>query len=59
MRHKLKIISAGLCLLPFFWACDGAKESASPVDVQVENLLKQMTLREKIGQMNQIGRAHV
>lgn len=59
MRHKLKIISAGLCLLPFFWACDGAKESASPVDVQVENLLKQMTLREKIGQMNQVSLGNV
>lgn len=56
MKHK--IVLSIVLLLPFiFQACDtGSSSPASNDDVEkrIEALLKQMTLEEKIGQMNQV-----
>lgn len=52
---KLKVLSACMLFLPFM-ACTNQVQSSKDkeLEAKVEKLLSQMTLEEKIGQMNQI-----
>ena len=57
-------LKAALVLLLFFWAtasvagseCMKYKDPKQPLNVRIEDLMRQMTLAEKIGQMTQIER---
>ncbi len=42
-----------VCCQLFLLACDSQPSGKDEIDVKVENLLAQMTLEEKVGQMNQ------
>lgn len=50
----IKIFSAYLIMLPLVSCQSTSEDASSNVDSRVEALLKEMTLEEKIGQMNQI-----
>lgn len=52
MKHW-KVFSICLLTLPFF-ACTSSESKDDLTEAKVESLLKQMTLEEKIGQMNQV-----
>ncbi len=58
MKKSIKMFSAGLLLLPFLACTQSPATKNSPqdkaIEAKVEKLLAQMTLEEKIGQMNQI-----
>jgi len=53
MNNSLKTILSGTAMILLTVSC--AKDG---IDTKVENLLSQMTLREKIGQMNQLAGGH-
>ena len=53
MNNSLKTILFGTAMILLTVSC--AKDG---IDTKVENLLSQMTLREKIGQMNQLAGGH-
>lgn len=48
-----KFLIVGLTLLLSLYACQGNEKVSDSIDKKVENLLSQMTLEEKVGQMNQ------
>lgn len=54
MKHQVYSYLVSLFLLSSLMACGDGQSSQSLIDGKVESLLKQMTLREKIGQMHQV-----
>lgn len=58
MKNKIYLLSASLMVATFsFFSCvsSGGKETGKDeIEKKVENLLGEMTLQEKIGQMNQL-----
>lgn len=59
MKRQLRFILAGILMFSSLIACNGGGNVNDPMEEQVEKLLGQMTLREKIGQMHQVSPGNI